>query len=87
MEALKNLELNAVASGIPLPGKKAKAAPIDPLEALVKSMKVGQCVRLPDRKTMLRAAYLGKKNKYQMVSRAVGDGTFVLWRVRKNART
>jgi len=50
-------------------------------------MKVGQCVRLPDRKTMLRAAYLGKKNKQQMVSRAVGDGTFVLWRVRKNART
>ena len=87
MEALKNLELNAVASGIPLPGKKAKTAPIDPLEALVKSMKVGQCVRLPDRKTMLRAAYLGKKHKYQMVSRAVGDGTFVLWRVRKNART
>ena len=84
MENLKALPFNQPTDGIPVPLARERG---NELEGLVLSMKVGQCVRLPDRKTMLRAAYLGKKHNQQMVSRAVGDGTFVLWRVRKNART
>ena len=84
MENLKAIPFNQPTDGIPVPLARERG---NHLEGLVLSMKVGQCVRLEDDKALHRARWYAKKHEIPVVARAVGDGSHVLWRRRKNGKS
>jgi len=85
MENLKKLPFNQPIDGILVPGTfKASASS---LERLILSLKVGQCVRLETAKETSQARWFVKKHGIPVVVRAVGDGSYVLWRRRKNGKS
>ena len=85
MENLKELPFNQPTDGIPVPEVSNSRG--SALEKLILSLKVGQCVRLENAKTIQQARWFVKKHGIPVVVRAVGDGSYVLWRRRKNGKS
>ena len=78
---LKELPIGEVQTGINLPGWKKTSK--SEWARLFKKMKVDDCVRLESKKQAdALKAYFRARNVPTRV-RAVGDGSFVVWRLRK----
>jgi len=85
MENLKEMPFNQPIDGIPVPSVTRCTSSV--FEDLLLGMKVGQCLRVQDRKELKRARYYFRKNEIPVVTRSVGDGSYVLWRRRKNGKS
>ena len=85
MENLKEMPFNQPIDGIPVPSVTRSTS--SAFEDLLVGMKVGQCLRVQDRKELKRALYYLRKNQIPVVTRSLGDGSYVIWRRRKNGKS